>query len=84
MQNSIGTFEAKTHFARLIAQVMTGEEILITRRGKAVAKIIPITNASNTDTIQAAVLRLHNLAKEMQLREFDWEEWKNYRDQGKR
>jgi len=48
---SIGTFEAKTHFTKLITQVMAGEEIVITRRGKAVAKFIPIEKTSNTETI---------------------------------
>jgi prevent-host-death family protein len=84
MKNSIGTFEAKTHFTKLITQVMAGEEILITRRGKAVAKIIPIEKTSDARAIKAAVLRLHNLAKEMKLGEFNWEEWKSYRDEGRR
>ncbi|WPY01772.1 Type II toxin-antitoxin system Phd/YefM family antitoxin (plasmid) [Candidatus Trichorickettsia mobilis] len=84
MKNSIGTFEAKTHFTKLITQVMAGEEILITRRGRAVAKIIPIEKTSNAEAIKAAVLRLRNLAKEMRLGEFNWEEWKSYRDEGKR
>ena len=84
MKNSVGTFEAKTNFAKLITQVMAGEEILITRRGKAVAKIIPIKEASDIEMRKAARLRLRNLAKEMQLGKFDWEEWKSYRDEGRR
>lgn len=84
MKNSVGTFEAKTHFTKLISRVIDGEEILITRRGKAVAKIIPIEKATDTEAIKATVLRLRNLANEMQLGSFDWEEWKDYRDAGKR
>jgi len=83
-KNSIGTFEAKTHFAKLITQVVAGEEILITKRGKAVAKLIPIEKTYSSESIKAAVLRLRNLAKEMKLEKFNWEEWKNYRDEGKR
>ena len=83
MENIIGTFEAKTHFTKLITQVMAGEEILITRRGKSVAKIIPIAKQSNEGAIKAAILRLRNLSKEMQLGKFNWEEWKCYRDDGR-
>jgi prevent-host-death family protein len=83
MKNSIGTFEAKTHFTKIITQVISGEEILITRRGKAVAKIIPIKETFDRDTIKAAIFRLRKLAKEMQLGSFDWDEWKSYKDEGR-
>ena len=83
MKNSIGTFEAKTHFTKIITQVMAGEEILITRRGKAVAKIIPIKEPFDRETIKAAIFRLRKLAKEMQLGSFDWDEWKSYKDEGR-
>ncbi|MCK5579965.1 MAG: type II toxin-antitoxin system prevent-host-death family antitoxin [Candidatus Omnitrophica bacterium] len=36
----IGSFEAKTHFSNLLKKVTRGEEILITNRGKIVAKLI--------------------------------------------
>ena len=35
----IGSFEAKTHFSDLLKRVKNGEEILITNRGKIVAKL---------------------------------------------
>ncbi len=35
----IGSFEAKTYFSNLIKRVQKGEEILITNRGKPVAKL---------------------------------------------
>lgn len=34
--------EAKAHFSHLLNQVETGEEIIITRRGRPVARISPI------------------------------------------
>lgn len=83
MKNSIGTFEAKTHFTKIITQVISGEEILITRRGKAVAKIIPIKETFDSVSIKAAIFRLRKLAKEMQLGSFDWDEWKSYKDEGR-
>lgn len=33
--------EAKTHLSRLLARVAAGEEVLISRAGKPVAKLVP-------------------------------------------
>ncbi|MCL1931140.1 MAG: type II toxin-antitoxin system prevent-host-death family antitoxin [Treponema sp.] len=41
MSQQIGAFEAKTHFSRIIDKAEQGEDFIITKRGKAVAKIIP-------------------------------------------
>ena len=37
----IGTYEAKTHFAELLADVEAGKDFTITKRGKPIARIIP-------------------------------------------
>ncbi len=37
----VGAFEAKTHLANLLERVEQGERILITRRGKPVAMLVP-------------------------------------------
>ncbi len=37
----IGAFEAKNKFGTLLDWVANGEEILITRRGRAVARLVP-------------------------------------------
>lgn len=39
---SIGSFEAKTHLSRLLAEVERGESITITRHGVPVARLVPI------------------------------------------
>jgi prevent-host-death family protein len=39
---SVGLFEAKTHLSELIARAERGEETIITRHNKPVAKIVPI------------------------------------------
>ena len=41
MSQQIGAFEAKTHFSQIIEKAEKGEDFIITRRGKPVAKIIP-------------------------------------------
>ena len=38
----INIHEAKTNFSKLISQVESGEEIIIARGGKPVAKLVPI------------------------------------------
>ncbi len=38
----IGVYQAKTHFPELLVRVETGEEVTITRHGKAVARLLPI------------------------------------------
>lgn len=39
----IGAFEAKNKLGTLLDWVESGEEVLITRRGKAVARLVPAT-----------------------------------------
>lgn len=46
MAKSVGVHEAKTHLSRLIELVGAGEKVTITRRGEAVAKLVPVRGAS--------------------------------------
>ena len=39
----VNTHEAKTHLSRLLERVANGEEIVIGRAGKPVAKLVPYT-----------------------------------------
>ena len=41
MAQHIGAFEAKTHFSKIIDKAERGEDFVITKRGKPVAKIVP-------------------------------------------
>ena len=41
MAQQIGAFEAKTHFSQIIEKAERGEDFIVTRRGRPVAKIIP-------------------------------------------
>jgi prevent-host-death family protein len=43
---SIGLFEAKTHLSELVARAEQGEEVIITRHNKPVAKIVPFGGVS--------------------------------------
>jgi prevent-host-death family protein len=40
--NSMSIYEAKTHFSRLVARAEAGEETVVTRHGRPVARIAPL------------------------------------------
>ena len=42
MTKSVGVHAAKTHLSRLLEQVAAGEEIVISRRGVDVARLVPV------------------------------------------
>ena len=76
----VGAFEAKTHLSSLLNKVIYGEEVLITKRGKAVARLV---SADRVDSppVSASICELLTLRKEVTLRGIDW---KMLRDQGRR
>jgi len=82
----IGAFEAKNTFGSLLDRVEAGEETLITRHGKPAARLAPVPRVSDADRerARAALERMRQRTKEMKLGPFDWEEWKAYRDEGRR
>ena len=55
---TVGTFEAKTHLSALLERVERGEEITITRHGRAVARLVPAGTAPGRDRLAATVARL--------------------------
>jgi len=46
MAATVNIHEAKTHFSKLLARVSAGEEIVIARAGKPVARLAPIVPAA--------------------------------------
>jgi prevent-host-death family protein len=40
MTRTVGSYEAKTHFAQLLAEVESGVEIVITKHGRPVARMV--------------------------------------------
>jgi prevent-host-death family protein len=54
---TMGLFEAKTHLSELVARVEAGDEVVITRHNKPVAKIVPIGRERRAGTVrrQAAI-----------------------------
>lgn len=61
---TVTAFEAKTRFGELLERVGRGEEIVITRHDKAVARIVP-EGPRNLEQVRQAVLDLHRLRQEI-------------------
>jgi prevent-host-death family protein len=80
----IGAFEAKNRLGTLLDWVEQGEEVIITRRGKAVARLLPAQSRADPEEARAASRRIRERAKKLGLGRFDWAEWKAYRDEGRR
>jgi prevent-host-death family protein len=84
--SSVGAFEAKTHFAQLLERAERGEAITITRRGRPVARLVPIGPGHDVVAARAAAGRLRALARDLRnagVASFSWDEWKAYRDEGR-
>ncbi|MEE8138587.1 MAG: type II toxin-antitoxin system Phd/YefM family antitoxin [Thermoanaerobaculia bacterium] len=43
----VGVHEAKTHLSRLLRRVAAGEEIVIARAGRPVARLVPMLSAGH-------------------------------------
>ena len=78
----VGSFEAKNRFSALLERAEAGEEIVITRRGRPIAKLVPIADRRTTDRAREAARRLRERAAKHG-GHFDWDEWKKYRDDGR-
>ncbi|MCY4398251.1 MAG: type II toxin-antitoxin system prevent-host-death family antitoxin [Gemmatimonadetes bacterium] len=76
---TVGAFEAKTHLSSLLNRVAEGEEVLITRRGVPVARLVPAEEADRSD-VADAIRELRALRKGVVLGDVNW---KDLRDAGR-
>ncbi len=58
---SIGLFEAKTHLSEYVLRAEAGEELVITRHNKPVAKIVPFNAKAEAAKIPKFVQRTFNM-----------------------
>jgi prevent-host-death family protein len=79
----VGAFEAKNTLGALLDRVERGEEIVITRHGKPVARLVPNHGGFDRAQAEAAAARILELAKSANLGPFDWEAFKADRDAGR-
>lgn len=64
---TMGLFEAKTHLSELVARVEAGDEIVITRHNKPVARLVPVAGvpAELVERRQRAVAELQDIGRTM-------------------
>ncbi len=76
---SVGAFEAKTHLSALLDKVEAGEEIVITRHGQPVARLVK-ADIAERDDVDATIARLKALRVGTRLQA----DWKELRDEGRK
>jgi prevent-host-death family protein len=60
---SIGSYEAKTHLPQLLDRVAKGEEIMITKHGKPVARLVPASPARPKPDVRQVIEELKAFSK---------------------
>ena len=84
MVHTVSAFDAKTHFSNLLARVSNGEEILVTLRGKATARIIPANHVQSDNDLHTTIQQIRTLAKAINFQSFEFEEICNYKNIGRK
>lgn len=79
----IGAFEAKNTLGALLDLVQQGEEVVITRHGKPVARLVAETSSRDPSTARAAVARIRARAAARKGMPVTTEEWTAFRDEGR-
>ncbi len=77
---TVGAFEAKTHLSSLLERVAHGEEVVITKHGRPVARLVPAAVADRS-RVDRAIAGLKALRTGCTLGGLSWKE---LRDAGRR
>jgi prevent-host-death family protein len=78
---TIGAFAAKTHFSAILEEVEKGERVTITKHGRPVARLVPITSRDDRDSVEKTIQRMKKFSQSHTLGGLDW---KTLRDEGRR
>ncbi len=62
MDRTVGAFEAKNRLSELLQLVEKGEEVLITRHGRPVARLVPATE-QQSERVRRAIAELREFRK---------------------
>jgi prevent-host-death family protein len=63
----VGAFEAKNKLSELLDLAEGGEEVIITRHGREVARLVPPKGRPNSDEARAAIRRIRERAEKAKL-----------------
>lgn len=64
----VGIYDARARLSELVEKVEAGEEVVLTRRGQPVVRLVPARDDVRARTRARAVKRIHELRKRMKLR----------------
>lgn len=62
-KNTVSAFDAKTHLSRLLEEVRDGSSITITKRGRPVARLVPISDDSDKITAEEILRQFDEIRK---------------------
>ena len=65
--NVVGAYEAKAHLSELLEKVEAGGEIIITKCGAPVAKLVPVRKEASAEQRAAAIKRIQKLSAGLSL-----------------
>jgi prevent-host-death family protein len=77
----VGTYQAKTMLSRLLERVRAGETVVITSRGRPVARLVPAEPEGGERLAAAAVQRI--LERRRRMPRVSRDEILRWRDQGR-
>lgn len=84
-KHEIGAFQAKNTLGTLLDWVEAGDEVVITRRGKDVARLVNArTPTESSDRAAEAAARIRERAQAAKRARMSWKDWKALRDEGRR
>jgi prevent-host-death family protein len=82
--HTVNLFDAKNRLSALVDQVEEGQEVTIMRRGKPVARLVPMAPQREPGWNAAEKLRALRQSIASRGETFTWDELKIYRDEGRR
>ena len=62
---SSNAFEAKTRLGQLLDRVQAGEELLITRHGRVIARLIPVRQDEPADSVDHALATFREIRESL-------------------
>ena len=74
---TVGAFEAKTNLSALLDKVEAGEDVLITRHGKPIAKLTTYDSAPK-QAPSDIVARINKIADKFTLGDNSWKEMRDF------
>ncbi len=79
--HTMGAFEAKTHFSKILEIIDAGEQVIITKHGHPVARILPYTEKEEPVDMGEIISQLEAFNQSHILGDLDW---KTLRDKGRK